>query len=400
MAANTNTKHGMFSTYSGNTFDNFTLWDRKGYTDAPFEELVATYETGTKYAGDASVKLVASGTDANFTQRVNVGDTSTYNLVAYAYTDGSAVTSNDLSLYAGSAAITTTYSPMGGTGWYKLTGTVTGVAEAKDYGVRVKAGRTVYVDEVKLQVGVGSNQAMHITSTGTGVTGLTVQGIVNGTSSGVATLTKAGTISDSDFADTVRDGLFGFDTTNHRLYFREGGSWSYIARTAGFQIPEYESSGLSVGDLLLPYVESTMSDGAVHGLYKKLRLQDLLDINSEALVFAADTTFTGRVTFGDSDMAGRATISELTDRVDVVFDKPFTTPPIVTYSLVSDVEDTQFVEIGRAVTLTRVTETGFSLILDETAPVDYTYSYMVIAAPSAKETRSESILQDILDTGE
>jgi hypothetical protein len=388
-----NTKHGMFSTYEGNSFDNFTLFPRGSsttkFTDAPFEELTVTRDTTTKYAGTASAKLVAGGTDANYTQSTNVGDTETYNLIAYAYTDGGVVNDSHIALYYDGAAVNTSYVAMGGTGWYKLTGTVTGVAESRDYGVRVKAGKTVYVDEVKLQVGVGSNQAMHITSTGTGVTGLTVQGIINGTTNGIASFTKAGPIGDSDFSDSVRDGLFGFDTTNHRLYFREGGSWSYIARTAGFQIPDYESTGLSVGDLLLPYVESTMSDGAVHGLYKKLRLQDLLDYDTKSLTFAGDTYFTGRVTFRDPDVAGRATISELTDRVDVVFENPFSSPPIITYSLITDPANSTYLDVGRAVTLIDVTASGFSLLLDTIAPRDYTYHYFVQSAPNARVIKSE-----------
>lgn len=86
-----NTKHGLFSTYSGNSFDNFTLFARgtgAEYTSAPFEELTVTRDTTTKYAGAASAKLVAGGTDANYLQSVNVGDTNSYNLSAYAYTDG------------------------------------------------------------------------------------------------------------------------------------------------------------------------------------------------------------------------------------------------------------------------------------------------------------------------
>ncbi len=150
MAANTNTKHGLFSTYSGNTFDNFVVWNRSGYTDAPFEDLSSvTRDTGTKYAGTASAKLVAGATDANFTQSINAGDTNTYNLSAYAYTNGSAVTASDLSLLVNGSIISTTYTSVGG-GWYQLTGTTAGTASSVAYGVRVKSGKTVYVDNMSL----------------------------------------------------------------------------------------------------------------------------------------------------------------------------------------------------------------------------------------------------------
>lgn len=167
-----NTKHGLFSTYSGNSFDNFTLWARGSsttkYTDAPFEELTATRDTGTKYAGAASVKLVAGGTDANYLQSVNVGDTATYNLYCYAYTTGAAVTSADVELYYDGAVLSTSYTDMGG-GWYKLSSSLTGVASAKDFGVRVKAGKTVYCDSFSLQAGSGATTILKILNGGTGL---------------------------------------------------------------------------------------------------------------------------------------------------------------------------------------------------------------------------------------
>lgn len=152
MTANTNTTHGLFSTYASNSFDNFVVWPRNtGFSDAPFEELTATRDITTKYTGAASVKLVAGGTDGNYTQNVSA-DTNTYNLSAYAYT-GAPVTTNDLNLYYDTGTITTTFTPVDGAnlnGWYKLTGTLTGSASSKAYGVRVKAGKTVYIDDMSL----------------------------------------------------------------------------------------------------------------------------------------------------------------------------------------------------------------------------------------------------------
>jgi hypothetical protein len=46
------------------------------------------------------------------------------------------------------------------------------------------------------------------------------------------TFTKAGAISDADVDGTPANGMFGFDTTHHRLYYREGGAWHYINRDA------------------------------------------------------------------------------------------------------------------------------------------------------------------------
>jgi CSLREA domain-containing protein len=144
-----NTTHGLFSTYANNTFDNFAIWSRTGNA-VPDTDLTATRDTATKYAGTASVKLIApASNDANFTQSINAGDTNKYNLVAYSYTDGSTITANDLSLYYDTSVVSTSYTAVGG-GWFKLTGVITGSASSKPYGVQVKAGKTVYVDNMSL----------------------------------------------------------------------------------------------------------------------------------------------------------------------------------------------------------------------------------------------------------
>ncbi len=213
MTANTNTLHGLFSTYSGNTFDNFVVWDRDGYTDAPFEELTATYDTGTTYNSSAgSAKLVASGVAANFTQSVNVGNTQTHQLSAYAYTDGSAVTSADLSLLSNGSTISTTYTSVGG-GWYQLTGTLTGAASSIAYGVQVKAGKTVYIDNASLtsyaptntlissiyDTGQASNWgAMNYHATTTSTTGVQVKvrSSNSSTMSGATAFSSCSTITD------------------------------------------------------------------------------------------------------------------------------------------------------------------------------------------------------------
>lgn len=104
--------------------------------------------TTTKYTGNASSKVIATS-DFNFIQSVNVENASTYNLVAYAYTDGSAVTSSDAELYVNGSIITTTYTDADN-GWYKLSRTITGADGSRDYGVQVKAGKTVYLDDLSL----------------------------------------------------------------------------------------------------------------------------------------------------------------------------------------------------------------------------------------------------------
>lgn len=110
-----------------------------------------TRDTSTTYnSTTGSAKIVgASDQITNFTQSLNVGDTNSYNLSAYAYTSGAAVTSSDAQLFYNGSAISTTYTSVGG-GWYQLTGTVTGANESRTYGVQVKAGKTVYLDNISV----------------------------------------------------------------------------------------------------------------------------------------------------------------------------------------------------------------------------------------------------------
>ncbi|HUT22297.1 MAG TPA: LamG-like jellyroll fold domain-containing protein [Candidatus Bipolaricaulota bacterium] len=109
----------------------------------------ATRDAGVAFNGSTASAKVVAGDATNFTQSINVGDTNNYNLTAYAYTDGSAVASSDAELYYNGSTVTTSYTDMGG-GWYELSGTVTGANAARDYGVQVKAGQTVYLDDFSL----------------------------------------------------------------------------------------------------------------------------------------------------------------------------------------------------------------------------------------------------------
>lgn len=44
-------------------------------------------------------------------------------------------------------------------------------------------------------------------------------------------LFKAGAPADSDFTDAPPDGTLVLDTSNHRLYIRDGGAWKYASLT-------------------------------------------------------------------------------------------------------------------------------------------------------------------------
>jgi hypothetical protein len=101
---------------------------------------------------------IGSISDGKIIQSVNVGDTAVYNFSAYVYDNttgniGGAISSNIAQLYFDGSTLPTTYfddSASRGTGWWKLTGTLPGSDQTKDYGVLIKAGKTVNIDAINL----------------------------------------------------------------------------------------------------------------------------------------------------------------------------------------------------------------------------------------------------------
>lgn len=113
--------------------------------------LTASYETTTKYAGAGSAKLIAAASGAGaFNQSVNTGDTDNVTLSTYLYTNGSAVSASDAELSKNGSTLSTTFTAVGG-GWYKASAIVAGSASSTTYGLQVKAGKTVYADNLSLQ---------------------------------------------------------------------------------------------------------------------------------------------------------------------------------------------------------------------------------------------------------
>lgn len=115
-----------------------------------FADETISRNTDTTYdKSKGSVKIETKLNHSNFTQPINIPDTKTYDLIAYAYTNGDKVTESDVVLYSNGEVIDTKYEKAGN-GWYKLSGTVTGANESREYGVQVKEGKTVYLDDFTL----------------------------------------------------------------------------------------------------------------------------------------------------------------------------------------------------------------------------------------------------------
>lgn len=116
-----------------------------------------TRDTGTKYSGKTASLKVAAITQENFYETINPGNTNSFTLSAYAYTDGSEVTSADCELFYDGAAVTTTFTEADSS-WYRMTATVTGANANKKVGVQVKAGKTVYFNTFDLTEAGGATR--------------------------------------------------------------------------------------------------------------------------------------------------------------------------------------------------------------------------------------------------
>ena len=109
--------------------------------------------SGRAAAGGDTV-TIGSISDGKIYQSVNVGDTSTYDFSVYVYDTttgnvGGTITSSIAQLYYNGATIATTYTDAG-SGWWKLSGTLTGANASREYGALVKAGKTVKADDFTL----------------------------------------------------------------------------------------------------------------------------------------------------------------------------------------------------------------------------------------------------------
>jgi hypothetical protein len=312
-------------------------------------------------------------------------------------------------------------------------------------------------DPINLLAGTGGLQIYNGGSTA--LVTVNPNGLLDATFGGLATRVKAGIISDSDFADTPVDGLLALDSSDNRLYVRTNGTWRYVGLTAGFQIPNNEaysynfdtktfdtSQPLAVGDFLLPFAESQMSDGAIHGLYTKFSdVKGLLFASEDAqiaslsaqisnlqaatqsailttllakgaatfeaqtefqgpaifrtiaeyfdtVIFHKDVNVLGRATF-NSDTAGFAVIPTGARQVDITFDSEYAAPPVVTTTPLWDTDQSTLgvmKELGMYILpeqnyiIADVTTKGFTIILEEAAVTDLKFSWAATSISGAK----------------
>jgi len=144
---------GAFTLYVNNT-PGYTII-RLGFRCASGPVAISqSYSSSSGRAGGGNTITIGSIADGKSIQSVNVGDTSTYDFSTYVYDNtsgnvGGTVSSSIAQLYYNGATISTTYTDAG-SGWWKLSGTLTGANASRDYGLLVKAGKTVKADDFTL----------------------------------------------------------------------------------------------------------------------------------------------------------------------------------------------------------------------------------------------------------
>jgi len=116
------------------------------------------------------------------------------------------------------------------------------------------------------------------TTSGTKTTSYILPGqMIDASVGSIVIRTKAGAPGDGEAGATDIDGELAFDTTNHRFYFREGGAWHYVDRTAGFGIPTWEQNcpvcgeSILLGDAVSGVIDKINADGSRHGLWAHSR---------------------------------------------------------------------------------------------------------------------------------
>ena len=107
-----------------------------------------------------------------------------------------------------------------------------------------------------------------------------------------------------------------------------------------------------------------------------------------------------RIIFGN-DTAGVAVIPKWSKKVRVEFDDPYDKPPRVTISLViPDSSDDSFLSEGAQAAVADVTETGFTILIDEPAPREFEYTWVAVAVDDIKRTVGTEIEEIPVDTEE
>ncbi len=251
---------GILSSSDWTTFNNKLS---AGSTASQYNAGVLSSSDWTTFNGKASGSIMASSSNAGV---LSSSDWSTFNgkvsssTLANSVTAG-LLTSSDWTTFNGKVSLST-------------------LASSSNAGVLSSSDWTTFNGKAAYSFGANSfSGSGDFTTTGKVTAGTIITGVRAG-------LSDFASLSPADGAMMVDSGDGG------RVYFRYGSAWHYIAQTAGFQIPDFETvdpiSGgkMQEGDIVMGQVDNTLGDGALHGVWVKwdsVKAQLLAELKGENL---------------------------------------------------------------------------------------------------------------------
>lgn len=163
------------------------------------------------------------------------------------------------------------------------------------------------------------------------------------------------------------------------------------AEVAQKDVSEPPFSITSAGDMQIPQGLTIMKDLSVQG---KSLFVSVAEFAAES-IFHGDVQFFGHVLF-NHDTAGIAVITKDAQSVDVVFDRPYTEAPLITFSPIFEGEHaldvSAFFSLNFHSAVTRRTENGFTLQIDKDAPFNIPFTWIAIPVKIPKTSRSSGIV--------
>jgi hypothetical protein len=106
----------------------------------------------------------------------------------------------------------------------------------------------------------------------------------------------------------------------------------------------------------------------------------------QALTVLGNVTFKGKITV-NNDTAGTAVIPKYGTSVDIAFDKPYDSPPMVMLTLAVDsATDSAFLSDGAKAAVANVTQSGFTIVLDSPTLRDLTYNWFAFTVENGRKT--------------
>ncbi len=276
---------GSWSNTSSSGAFALNLVSTPGYTVSPIGFRCASdpvaisqsYSSSSGRAGGGNTITIGQYTDAKLTESVNVGNTSTYDFSTYVYDStagnvGGTVSSSIAQLYYNGAVISTTYASAG-SGWWKLSGTLTGANAAREFGLLIKTGKTIKADDFTL-----AKSGTYSVYTTTAYTNAQV----SSWDSFTASVTGSGNAT-VGYQICLNDGSACSYSTGSRWQYYTGGAWANAAdatqTNTAAQLTQAAMQALSVTSQKIS-VMAVMGFGGT----------DLPAISSIAIGLTTDTT--------------------------------------------------------------------------------------------------------------